>query len=194
MKITKSHIFFNLLAIAIFLCVTSCKKENLSNSLSFICSGGLELNNFKNIKEPNGNFEIKIPANWKKEFFISERESRLYFADTTKELNQSYITDIGLYQNKKVINGLFFKEKLDSIKNESHLELTSSTKISFQEKPGYILHTTQNYKNTEKNTFEIYLQNKNRSYYLIKVDIYGKENQATRFCNALSLIEKGKFY
>lgn len=194
MKKQKTLSSLSILIIITFLCLASCKNKKLSNSVDFICRENTEFKNLKNTKEPNGNFEMMIPTNWKKEFFVSNRESRLYFADTTKELNQTYITDIGLYENKQVIDKNFLNKKLDSIKNEDHLDLITSNKITFQEKPGYIFHTTQNSKNIEKNTFEIYLQNRNRSYYLIKVDIYGNENQATRFCEALTLIEKGKFY
>ena len=194
MKILKQHTIFNILAIAILLSSTNCKDKKLSDSSIFTCIEKTKLSNLKRTKEPNGNFEIKIPENWKKEFFISERESRLYFADTTQELNHSYITDIGLYQNKNVIDAVFFKNKLERIKNDTLLELTSSGKIIFQEKPGYIFYTTQKKQNTEKNTFEIYLQNRNRSYYLIKVDVFGNENKESRFCEALALIEKGNFY
>lgn len=190
-KTPKSLIISTIIGLIFF---TSCKNEKLSNSLNFNCSEVPLLKNLKNVSEPNGNFQIKIPSNWKKEFFISDKESRLYFADTTKELNQAYIADIGLFQIKKKIDKKFLQEKLDEIKGKNHLELKSSKKILFKEKPGYIFHITQNLQNIEKNTFEIYLQNKNRSYYLIKVDVYGTENQTTRFCEALALLEKGNYY
>jgi hypothetical protein len=194
MKILKQHTLYNMLAIAIVLSFTNCKDKKVSVSSIFNCIEETKLSNLKETKEPNGNFEIKIPENWKKEFFISERESRLYFADTTQELNHSYITDIGLYQNKKVIDSVFFKNKLERIKNDTLLELINSGNMTFQEKPCYIFYTTQNKQNLEKSTFEIYLQNRNRSYYLIKVDVYGNENKESRFCEALDLIEKGNFY
>ncbi len=96
--------------------------------------------------------------------------------------------------NSENINKKILQEKLVEIKNENSLELKNSKKILFQEKPGYIFHTTQNHQSIEKNTFEIYLQNKNRSYYLIKVDVYGAENKTTRFCEALALLERGSYY
>ncbi|MEI6865191.1 hypothetical protein [Flavicella sp.] len=48
------------------ICFMGCKKEKLSNSLNLICSEVPLLNNLKNVTEPNGNFQIKIPNNWKK--------------------------------------------------------------------------------------------------------------------------------
>jgi len=192
-KLKTTNPFFGLILIA-YIFLASCKKKNFRDSLELDCSQEVRFSNLKTTLEPKGNFKINIPTHWKKEFFISEKESRLYFADTTKQLNESYIIDIALHQNKKILDSEFLNKKLDSIKTTKHLKLINSKKIIFQEKPGYLFHTRRNNYGIDKNTFDIFLQNRDRSYYLIRIDMYGDSNQTTRLCEALALIEKGNFY
>lgn len=180
-------IFFFYIALLIFI---SCTNNSLSNSLKLNCESNTQQEKTKNCIEPNGNYEVNLPKDWKREFFISENESRLYYADTTRELNKTYISDVGLYQKKTEINQTFLDGKILEITKEPNTHLISSKKILFQEKPGYIIRTSQ----VDKNRLEIYLQNKNNSFYLIKIDAYGHENQSERFCEALTIIEKSKFY
>ena len=177
--------------LAIFI---GCSDNTLKNTTDFDCQSSIKIDNLKNCKEPNGNYEINLPKNWKKEFFVSENESRLYFADTTKELNQTYIADIGLYYKKTEIDENFLQEKITSIQQDNYLNLISSEKIKFQEKQGYFFHTSQVLENSEKTSLEIYLQNRNKSFFLIKIDVYGNENKTERFCEALTIIEGSNFY
>lgn len=178
------------LSICLFVTL-SCSKQKLKNSINLNCEVTTLNQEIKRITEPNGDFEVQLPKNWKREFFISENESRLYFADTTKELNKTFIIDIGLYKKKKSIDDDFFQSKLKSLETEQPI---TSEKISFQEKNGYLFYFKSENLNLIKNSIEIYLQNRNKSFYKIIIDVYGNENIQERFCEALNMVEKSKLY
>lgn len=191
----QSPLYSSILLLTITLMsLISCTNSNLKSSINLDCSSKYKFDNLKNCKEPNGNYAINLPNHYKREFYINESESRIYYADTTKELNQTFITDVGLYRSKKEIDKKFLNEMVTSIEQEENVELTSLSKIVFKEKNGYIFHITENNKSIEKNSIEVYLANRDRSYYFIKIDIYGNENQDERLCEALSIIEGSEFY
>ena len=194
MKILVHLYLFQILTFVTVASLISCTNKNTKNPFDTECKNLKTYDNLKICKEPNGNFEIELPENWKREFFVSENESRFYFADTTKELSQAFISDIGLYQKRKEIDEKFKRDKIISIKNTDELNLISLKKITFQGKEGYIFHTESSITNIEKNTLEIYLQNRNKTFYLIKIDLFGLDNLPDRICNSLSIIESSKFF
>lgn len=173
---------------------TSCSKNKLSDQINLNCNSKSISQEFKNCKEPNGHFEINLPKHFKREFFVSEHESRLYFADTTKELTATAITDVGIYFNKKNIDVAFFNEKLKTLKQEHPNQKIQAQKINFQNKTGFYFSFNAENENFQKNRIEIFLENKNNSYYLISIDTYGEQNTEERFCEALDIIEKSYFY
>ena len=88
MKILVHLYLFQILSLVTVASLIGCTNKNTKNPFDTECKSLTFYDNLKTCKEPNGNFEIKLPENWKREFFVSENESRFYFADTTKELSQ----------------------------------------------------------------------------------------------------------
>lgn len=187
-------VFKNSLLFLIFsVSLTSCSKDTISSNFNYNCNYNFEYPKLQTTKDTNGNFEIKIPFNWKKEFFMSDSETRLYFADTTRQLTEAFIIDIGLYNSPQKIEEEYLKEIKKEIRNSKNAKVTDKT-ITFQEKPGYILEIQLTEMNINKNSIHIYLQNKNNSYYFIKIDAYGTELINKRLCEALQILDKIEFY
>lgn len=168
----------------------SCSSENIQNSLEIDCDTDYEFSELTTTKDTRGNFEMKIPKTWKKEMFVNQDETRLYFADTTRQLNETFIIDIGLYFSKTIIDDAFIKNVTKEIKQNN---LVQKNAITYKEKSGYAIQFFSKELNLAKNSIEIYLNNKNDSYYLLKIDAYGDQNIENRFCEALQLLNKIDF-
>lgn len=175
-----------------FLSLNGCSKNKISDHLNFSCNTNYKFTNLKACLEPNENYKINLPNNWKREFFVSKNESRLYYADTTKELHKTYISDVGLYFKKTNINQDFLVGRISELEQDYGMQVIDSRNIVFQKKKGLLIYVSK--ETPAINSIELYLQNKNNSYFLIKIDVYGNENQHERLCEALSIIEISEFY
>lgn len=169
--------------------MTSCSDKKISTLLQFNCEKNYEFSELQSTKDTRGNFEMKIPKSWKKELFVSQDVTRLYFADTTQQLNETYIIDIGLFFSATTIDSDFIKKTHNNIQQDKTLSLIEESGITFHKKSGFAIRTKNNELNFENNCIEIYLNNKNNSYYIIKIDAYGNENIDERFCEALQLLD-----
>lgn len=181
--------FHAFLAVVFILFFASCSDSSISKKLKIDCSDNYDFNQLKTTKDTRGNFEMKIPSNWKKEMFVNENETRLYFADTTRELNKTFIIDIGLYFSKVKIDTDFMNSKKIQIEEGQNIELEKLSKINYKDTDGYVVQTKSSELNLNKTGIEIYLNNKNDSYYILKIDAYGMENIESRICEALNLLE-----
>ncbi len=170
------------------LSLTSCAEKNINNLLDIHCDNNYEFRELKSTTDTRGNFEMKIPLSWKKEMFVNQNETRLYFADTTRQLNETFIIDIGLNFSKTKIDSTFIREIKKQIQENKNTKLIKESKITLKEKPGFVIQTKIEELSIEKNCIEIYLNNKNDSYYILKIDAYGKENIESRFCEAIQLL------
>ncbi len=177
-------------AFALFL--TSCGKDTIAKSLGYICDNKNELKNLKTLTDVRNNFKIDIPENWKREFFVDNYESRLYCADTTKELNSTYTFDLGHYSGKLTIDEAFIKKAKGIATKNKSAEILNSKIITLNGKPGYCIVTKSTNASFAYQTLQAYFKNKNDSYYFFKLDVYGSENMDTRFCEALNLLENSK--
>lgn len=182
------HSFYLLLFLVFSFSLTSCKDKSIGSQLNIDCNNTYEFTQLKSTKDTKGNFEMKIPVSWKKEMFVNQNETRLYFADTTRQLNETFIIDIGLYFSNTKIDSNFIRETKKQIQQNSNLTLVKERNIIFKEKPGFAIQTNNKELGFEKSSIDIYLKNKNDSYYILKIDTYGNENIEERFCEALQIL------
>jgi len=189
-----SFFFQAALTCVCILIISSCTNNTIASTLGYSCVSEKGFTNLKSLTDVKNNFEIKIPEHWKKEFFVDNSESRLYCADTTKELNSTYIFDLGHYSGKLKIDTAFIKKAKKAIsKNGSELILKSK-KITFQNKPGYCFVSKSTSEKFEYQTLHAYISNKNNTYYLLKIDVYGTTHIEERFCEALSLFKNTQMH
>ncbi len=141
------------------------------------------------IKDPKKTFEIEIPTNWKREFFIDNGESRLYCADTTKELTKTYILDLGYYEGNIELTDVFVEKIKNRILQSSDAKILKTSKFKSHNKEGIAILYNSSFLNFKSKTLQAYLKNNNESHYLLKIDTYGEEITDRRICEALSLFE-----
>jgi hypothetical protein len=179
-------------AILLGILASSCSVNDLQSKLSFQCSSSKSLENLKKLTDVKNTFSIKIPKNWKRELYVSSKESRIYFADTTKELEDAYIFDIGYLKESQAIDNNFianFQKELT--KNNQILE--QSGKFFHAEKKGYFfLSSSENFGMSSKN-LHVYIQG-NTFCYRVNIDVYGDQNIESRFCEALQFFNGISFH
>lgn len=172
---------------AISLFFLSCTDESIDKKLGFNCGKTIDFTNLKSTDDAKNKFSIAIPTNWKKELFVDVAESRLYCADTTKELNNTYIFDLAHYEGNLVLDSAFVKKAKQEILSFSTSKILKTNHLKFQKKTAYsILSSTKNLGFDSQHLLVYVLSNKN-SYYVFKADVYGLENVDERFCEALQL-------
>jgi hypothetical protein len=198
-----SHIFINFLKqnlIALiatcFISLTfiSCNSNSLKKKIGFDCDSSSAFNNLIEIKDAKLTFETQIPSNWKRELFVDNYESRLYAADTTKELNNAYIFDLGHYSGELKIDKNFKTKISNEINSLNNSKITEEKTFIHKEKEVFYISYSSENANITLNNIQLYLKNKNNSFYKLKIDVYGKENIEQRFCNAIELFEHTILY
>ena len=116
MRILPSLFLPCLLSIFSFaLLLTGCQQPSLQKALFGSCKSTQQEQAQKNIKDLHQRFEISIPSDWKKEFFIDSSSTRFYCADTTKDLTDTYIVEIGHYLKNTTLDTLFVKKIEDEV-------------------------------------------------------------------------------
>ena len=172
----------------LFIFFTNCTDDSIATTLKINCADNYDFTELKSSKDTRGNFEMKIPSSWKKEFFVNPNETRLYFADTTRQLDETFIIDIGLYFSKTTIDSKFIAKQKEQIQQNKNIELIKENQISFQDKEGFALQTTSTNWDLKRNSVKLFLNNTNNSYYIIKIDTYGNKNTEEKLCEALQLL------
>lgn len=198
-----SHIFINFLkqnliallsACLISLTLLSCNTNSLKRNIGFDCDATSDFSNLIEIKDAKLTFETKIPSNWKRELFVDNYESRLYAADTTKELNHAYIFDLGHYSGELIIDKNFKTKISNEINSLNKSKITEAKIFTYKEKEVFYISYNSENGNIASNNIQLYLKNKNNSYYKLKIDVYGKTNIEQRFCKAIELFEHTLLY
>lgn len=179
-------------AILLGILASSCSKQDLQSKMSFQCASSKPLEKLKKLTDVKNTFSIKIPKNWKKELYVSSKESRIYFADTTKELEDAYIFDIGYLQEPQTIDSNFTSNFQKELIKKNQI-LDQSGKFFHAEKEGYFfLSSSKNFGMSAKN-LHVYISG-NTFCYRIKIDVYGDQNIESRFCEALQFFDRISFH
>ena len=77
---------------------SSCSNQNVFNQENIDTNGCKELSEKKEIFDINNEYVVNTPTHWKRSFFVDENSSVLTFADTTKQLDQAYVLEVGFYK------------------------------------------------------------------------------------------------
>ena len=81
---------------------SSCKNSQFEREFS--CDTPMSFSNTKKYKDVLNHFEIDVPKNWKTSLYYDEYQSKLYTADTTRNLSESYIIDVTWHQGELIID------------------------------------------------------------------------------------------
>jgi hypothetical protein len=175
-------------AILLAVLVANCSKTDLPNKLSFTCDASKSLASLKKITDVKNTFTVKIPENWKRELYVSSIESRIYFADTTKELNNAFIFDIGYLQESQVIDSNFTSNYQKTLTKKNQI-LAQSGKFLHATKESYFFLSSSDSFGIKSQNLSIFIPG-STFYYRVKIDVYGDQNIESRFCEALQVFDR----
>lgn len=92
-----------IVVIAVFgIVLSSCKNSQFEREFS--CDTPMSFSSTKTYKDVLSHFEIDVPKNWKTSLYYDEYQSKLYTADTTRNLSESYIIDVSWHQGELIID------------------------------------------------------------------------------------------
>ncbi len=191
MRILPSLFLPCLLSIFSFaLLLTGCQQPSLQKALFGSCKSTQQEQAQKNIKDLHQRFEISIPSDWKKEFFIDSSSTRFYCADTTKDLTDTYIVEIGHYLKNTTLDTLFVKKIEDEVLQKEKGVVLQSKRVRLGDKKGYSIHSKYRRLGFEFQAVQSYFPNTNGSLYILKVEAYGTEKTEARLCEGMALLDK----
>lgn len=171
----------------------ACNSKSVASELGFDCHQTANSEKTAWLKDVKNTFEIAIPSHWKKEFYVDNYESKLYCADTLKELNNTYLLHLGWHAGALTIDSLFTNKVKLAILKKDEGKLIKSKTFRSHNKDCYGVLSQSNNQGIFTHNLQVYLANKNESYYLLDLAVYGHEQIEKRICEALNLFEQAQF-
>lgn len=176
-----------IVTVLVLLILFSCNSSELGNDFNCNSNTYTNLKSFTDFKK---NFTIKIPKNWKTNYYYDDVVSSIYTADTTLSLTQATLIDASFVLNPVELDANF----IDKIKNDNlkdGLQEVKSNNITFLKQPSYY-----NLSEGKKGKYSYKILNvftkTNTGFLHIKTEIYGDSLTDNRICKAIKLIEKIK--
>jgi hypothetical protein len=169
----------------------SCKQNSILKQ-DFNCKESF-FSNLKEIKDPNGNFSVQVPSNWKINRFTDAIQSSIYGADTTKQLTNSILLDLSYISNTIEINELF-KLKVENENLSNKLIQKKTKELNFLNKPSYYVISIGKKGPYSYKSLQLFITTNKEKTMLIKAEIYGDSLVDERLCKAITLIEKIKIH
>lgn len=144
-------------------------------------------------KDFRKNFAINVPKNWKTQLYYDSQTSEIFIADTTKQLNETFILSASFINHKLKIDSTFIRNHSQKIENQ-HFNIVNSKSIIYRNKPAYwaIFKGVKN--NRELHRFTFFIELSENTYFTTNTDVYGNKNIEKRICESASIIEKITFY
>ncbi len=177
------------LAIAVLL--GGCKNSKFERE--FNCDTPMSFSNTKTYKDVLGHFEIDIPKNWKTSLYYDEYQSKLYTADTTRNLSESYIIDVTWHQGELIIDDDLERLVSEQVGREFNLIPVKAGEGEFLDYPAYYHISTGQKNNMNWHYLQIYLKYEPDEYYTLTSKIYGDELVTERICASFAVFKELDF-
>lgn len=189
---TNFNASFILIVVLFSLAVTNCKQKDIENSLNLNCNNRAISTNTTAIKDIKNTFQLEIPASWRRQLYVDQYASKLHCADTVKELNDTYIFNLSWQEGELTLDSLFTHGlKLNALqRNESKIISTKS--FTTRNKPSYSIYSKYNSNGVLTHDMQLYITNKDNSFYRLSVLIFGYEQIEERLCEALNIFKTCK--
>ena len=167
--------------------------ENSKFEREFDCDTPVHFTNTKTYKDVLNHFEIDIPKNWRTKLYYDELQSKVYTADTTKQLSESYIIDVTWRQGELIFNDEFEEKVNELASRDFQLIPVKSGYGKFLDKPSYYHISTGKNANMNWHFLQIYVQYNTDEYYLLSSKIYGDDFVSERICATFALFKNISF-
>jgi hypothetical protein len=185
MKYTTNFFLLNFLLA--FLLIGCNKPRDLSKQFS--CENTSQLQNLESVDDFNKNFTVKLPKHWKTKLYYDSIQSEIFSADTIKNLLDTYIMDFAIVNSTiQLTENLSKKVHQKSMDNNMKTEKESFHKFKGNEAYAHL--GVGSSRGETFHIFQYYIKTSEDQYMLIKIEFYGDKNFETRFCEAISLIDK----
>lgn len=173
------------LGIFLFILIISigCNKKTILET-TFDCSKN-SFSKTTSFKDSKNNFKIDIPKGWKVNKFYDEIESSIFFADTLKQLTETYIIDVSYKSGELDLNPEF----VEKVGNSTNHQIEYSEFENLFDKPAFWYLSKGEKNNFEYRVLSIYIKTSFDSYMQISIEIYGPENVEKRLCEAINIIK-----
>ena len=167
--------------------LSGCQNKSIKDS--FECNTKTNFANTEEIKAMLGHFKIQLPSDWKSELYYDEFQSRVYSADTTKQLTETYVIDVTWHQGEIQFNNDFETLVLNDLKINQQLSPLKSGFGSFMDYPGYFNLSIGNQSGFDHHFFQIFIKTAPDEYYTFTTKVYGSEFVEERICASISIFE-----
>jgi hypothetical protein len=178
-------------ALLLSLALGACKNTRFERE--FGCETPLGFSNTKTYKDVLSHFEIDIPKSWKTSLYYDEYQSKLYTADTTRNLSESYIIDVTWHQGELVINEEFDRLVSEQADREFDLVPVKSGEGDFLDLPAYYHISTGKKNDMNWHYLQVYLKYNTDEYYTLTSKIYGNVLVTERICASFALFKELEF-
>ena len=179
------------LTMLITMLLISCQNSKFERD--FDCNTPAEYTQTKTYKDVLGHFEIEVPRSWKTELYYDEYQSKLYTADTTRNLSESYIIDITWHQGELVIDDEFEELVSKQVGREFNLIPVKSGEGEFLDLPAYYHISTGKKNDMSWHYLQIYLKYATDEYYTLTSKIYGNDLVTERICSSFAIFKDLEF-
>ena len=183
------QIFLFLLLIVISL--TSCTKNDVADA--FDCNSSIHFSETKEMNDVLKKFKIDVPVSWNTKLYYDEYKSKLYSADTTKNLSETYIMEITWNQGELEINEDLAQKVVESIEDKEDLNTLKSGFGKFKKFPAYYILSNGQSMNFDYFYLQVYVKTNPDEYFTFTTKIYGNEFVDERICASIALFHEIKF-
>jgi len=169
----------------------SCEKNVIADA--FDCNSSIHFSDTKEMKDVLKKFSIDVPVDWNSKLYYDEYKSKLYSADTTKNLSETYIIEITWHQGDLDLNEDFDLKVIEALENKEDQNTLKSGFGKFKKHPAYYNLSTG--ENLDFNYFflQVYLKTKPDEYFTLTTKIYGNEFVDERICESIAFFNEIKF-
>jgi len=176
------------LVVIIIISIISCQRDDLKNE--FNCKTSTNNSELKEYRDILKKFKIKLPSNWKTSLYYDEYQSKVYSADTTKNLTDTYILDIAWHQGELILNDDFAQRVKDTLAIKEQMSVVKSKFSKFQDKPCYWTLSKGKTAKYAYNNLQVYVKTEVDEYFTFTTKVYGDKNVDERICEAIQLSNK----
>lgn len=180
-----------LIAVVFGVVFGSCKNSQFEREFS--CETPMSFSNTKTYKDVLSHFEIDVPKNWKTSLYYDEYQSKLYTADTTRNLSESYIIDVSWHQGELIIDDDLERLVSEQVGREFNLIPVKAGEGEFLDYPSYYHISTGKKNNMSWHYLQIYLKYAPDEYYTLTSKIYGDELVTERICSSFAVFKELEF-
>ena len=171
--------------------ILSCSQGAFEKE--FGCETPMSFTNKKEFNDVLNHFSMEFPKKWKTKLYYDEYQSKIYSADTTKNLSETYIIDVTWHQGELLINEAFEEKINKNVQVELDLIPVKWDKGEYLGKPAFYHISTGKTPNMNWHYLQIYRQHKPDEYYTFTSKIYGDELVDERLCASFAVFKEIEF-